>query len=99
MKVKPALATIIAAARIPREGQGLQSPTGYFRQVLLQWFDAESIGDRKFLYFARSVFCLDNVLGIACQKRRAGFEVAEINTGKITENRFVVRDLHCELMM
>ena len=53
VEVEPSLATLVLRTRVPGEPEHLIAPVGKSDQILLQWIDAERMGD--FVVVQRSV--------------------------------------------
>ena len=97
--MKPALPTLLDRTHIPGKWQRLDLAAGKLNHVLLQWLNAEGIGNGEFPEFTVRIIGLDKMLPVAHVKRTSPAEILEFDTRKVTEHRFNCRVLHRQCMV
>ena len=97
--MKPALTAFGLRPRVPGKRERLQTPTGEFDQVLLQWLDTKCVDDPKFAIVARRIGCPHIKAVVSREELRSGTEIVEARVVEIAEHSICICDLHGELVV
>ena len=96
---KPALSADGGRTGIPGDGEGLPASVGEFDQVLLQWLDTESVGDRKVTNDATSIRRLYAEFIAGTIKNNRSIVVAELDPIEIRCDRVIASQHHRPCVM
>ena len=98
-QVEPALPAGCGGTAVPGDGERLQASAGERQQVLLQWMDAEHVGNAVRLKFAVGSFRFHPVAAIATEKPRGGALMPEMAAIESAEHGCLGNRLHRQIVV
>ena len=99
IEMEPALAALRLRARVPGNAERLHAAARKLDQVLLQRAHPEGVLDLVVGELAVRPVRVDEELAVAAREGRRGARIGEFRVGEIAQHRFVVRDLHREVVV
>jgi len=94
IKVEPALAALLFAARIPSYDKTLETAVGKWNQILLQGVDAEGIRKVEVLKLAVGAFGMNVKLGIFLIEGGSNSVLGKVSIAEVSQDSGVIRQLH-----